>query len=966
MFLPFFEIKYLLLYFFLIFAVTQIVRLKSINVRENNQINHDQLLQLLEVAHIGWWQFDVAHHLYVCSDFIVQLLGLSSNTVSLEDFQQKIHKDYRALFEDSFLACPEGKVCKQSLLVNTSGGHQWVILCIAGKRQDEAGNSLIWGYIKQPDSEDENRVMEQVRHKMANLLRQQEAISRSLLSLAKTENMNEVVNKILKDVLVRFGSERVYIFEFKFEEGIHSCIYEVVSEPCFAEQQNLQCLEMDETSWWTLRLLSGDSIVFSSLEEMPPEAKNEYEVLSVQHIKSIMAVPLFSGEKVWGYIGVDMVNNYHQWTNEEVQWFSSLSNIISVCMELYQSREKARADKQEMSDLYQYMPMGYTRMQLLYGSAGEAIDFLIEDVNEAFAEITGIAKDNIVGKRASEVNMLTQKILDRLNEMQITKENMEVELQLDNGKYINCIIYTPLPHTVITLFTDITDAIKSREALDRNEKILRNIYMNIPVGIELYDKDGYLIDLNNKDMEIFGVKRKEDAIGLNIYDNPVIPSSICDALRRKESVDFRLNYEFKRVKRYYDTGNQGALDLVVRATLLYDSRGELLHYLLINIDNTATSNAFYKIQEFEEMFSVIADFAEVGFVCWNPLKEDGFAIDQWFKNYNAETRLVKDVVGIYSTLHPDDRETLCRVFRSLCNGELSKYSSEIRVMNPDGSIKWLRSTMLVRRYEPEQGIIDIVGVNFNITELKGVEQKLIKAKDKAEEADRLKSAFLANMSHEIRTPLNAIVGFSSLLVETEDPEERKQYMAVVEENNDLLLQLISDILDLAKVEAGTFEMVDGEVDVNQLCTDIVQATQMKVPGGVELRFEPGADGLCFIGPKNRIHQVISNFVNNAIKFTSEGFITVGYILREEEIEFYVQDTGVGIDAEMQSKIFGRFVKLNNFVHGTGLGLSICQSIVQQLGGRIGVESEPGKGSRFWFTHPLSEKNYAVSTPFSVG
>lgn len=923
-------------------------------------------MQLLEVAHIGWWQFDVSRRLYMCSDFIVRLLGLSSNRVSLEDFQQKVHKDYQELFENKFLTCPEGKVCKQSLLVNTACGHQWVILCIAGKEQDEAGNSLIWGYMKQPDSEDENRVMEQVRHKMANLLRQQEAISHSLLSLTKTENMNEVINKILKDVLIRFGSERVYIFEFKFEEGIHSCTYEVVSDPCFAEQQNLQSLEMDETSWWTLRLLSGHSIVFSSLEEMPPEARNEYEVLSVQHIKSIMAVPLISGEKVWGYIGVDMVNNYHQWTDEEVQWFSSLSNIISVCIELYQSRDKARADKREMTDLYQYMPMGYTRMKLLYGSAGMAVDFLIEDVNEAFVKITGIAKDDITGKRAGEVNMLTQRILDTLNIIHQTKENRKVELQLDNGRYIHCILYTPLPHTVIALFTDITDSIKSREALDRSEKILRNIYMNIPVGIELYDKDGYLIDLNNKDMEIFGVKHKEEAIGLNIYDNPVIPPRVCDALRRRESVDFRFNYEFKRVKGYYDTNNQGALDLVTRATLLYDSRGELLHYLLINIDNTATSNAYYKIQEFEEMFSVIADFAEVGFVCWNPLKEDGFAIDQWFTNYNAESREVKDTVGVYSTLHPEDREILCRVFQSLCNGELSKYSSEIRVINPDGSIKWLRSTMLVRRYDPEHDIIDIVGVNFNITELKEVEKKLIKAKEKAEEADRLKSAFLANMSHEIRTPLNAIVGFSSLLVETDDPEERRQYMAVVEENNDLLLQLISDILDLAKVEAGTFEMVEGEVDVNQLCMDIVQALQMKTPPGVELRFEPGAAGLCFIGPKNRIHQVISNFVNNAIKFTLEGSITVGYILREGEIEFYVRDTGMGIDEEMQSKIFGRFVKLNNFIHGTGLGLSICQSIVQQLGGRIGVESEPGKGSRFWFTHPLSEKNYAVSTPFSVG
>lgn len=925
---------------------------------QHNQIDNDHLLQLLEMAHMGWWHLDCTNRIYVCSEFIVRSLGLSSNEISCDDFQQKVHADYRANLKEKLLSCPDGEICKYKMLMHTSYGDQWVIFCITGREISQSGNPTIWGYIKLLDMQDENRVVEQVQQKVKNLLYQQNAISRSLLYLAKTERISEVINKILKDVLVQFNSERAYIFEFDFENRTHSCTYEVVSDPAFAEQKNLQDIEIDESSWWSSGLLAGESMVFSSLDEMPPDAKNEYEILSVQHIKSIMAVPLIANEKVWGYIGVDMVYNYRKWTSEDVQWFSSLSNIISICIELYRSREKARTDKQEMSDLYQHMPLGYARLKLLYGSSGGVIDFLIEDVNESFERITNLPVSFVIGKRASELNLLTQKKLDDLNEMRLTQQSQEIDFQLTNGQYIHSIVYTPLPNTVVALFTDITEAIKSREALDRNEKILRNIYINIPVGIELYDKDGYLVDINNKDMEIFGVKCKEDALGLNIFENPVIPKHICEALRRRESVDFRLKYAFKDVKGYYDTDHQGALDLLARVTILYNSSGEILNYLFINIDNTETANAFYKIQEFEGMFSVIADFAEVGFVCWNPLKEDGFAIEQWFKNYNAESRKVSDVLGVYSTLHPDDRRMMLDVINCLCNGELTRYSSELRVMNPDGTIKWLRSTMLVRRYEPENDIIDIVGVNFNITELKGVEDKLIKAKEKAEEADRLKSAFLANMSHEIRTPLNAIVGFSGLLVDTDDPDEKKQYMAVVEENNDLLLQLISDILDLAKVEAGTFEMVESEVNVNQLCMDIVQAMQMKAPQGVELRFEPGASDFSFLSAKNRIHQVISNFVNNAVKFTSEGSITIGYLLRKDEIEFYVQDTGIGINEEMQTKIFGRFVKLNSFVHGTGLGLSICQSIVQQLGGRIGVQSELGKGSRFWFTHPLSEKNCA--------
>ena len=252
---------------------------------------------------------------------------------------------------------------------------------------------------------------------------------------------------------------------------------------------------------------------------------------------------------------------------------------------------------------------------------------------------------------------------------------------------------------------------------------------------------------------------------------------------------------------------------------------------------------------------------------------------------------------------------------------------------------------------PEENEIEIIGINYDITELKETEAELIQARDKAEMMDRLKSAFLANMSHEIRTPLNAIVGFSDLLVETEELSERQEYIKIVRENNDLLLQLISDILDLSKIEAGTFEFTNGDVDVNLLCEDIVRSMGMKAKEEVELVLDNHLPVCHVISDRNRIHQVISNFVNNAMKFTSEGSIHVGYKLKDGELEFYVEDTGIGIEKEQLPHIFERFVKLNSFVHGTGLGLSICQSIVEQLGGRIGVDSEKGKGSRFWFTIP---------------
>lgn len=495
----------------------------------------------------------------------------------------------------------------------------------------------------------------------------------------------------------------------------------------------------------------------------------------------------------------------------------------------------------------------------------------------------------------------------------------------------------------------------AHQALQNSERILHNIYKNLPVGIELYDKDGQMVDLNKKDMEMFRISNKEDILGVNIFENPILPEEIKQKIKDNENADFTFRYDFSKINKYYQPNSTtGFIDLTTKVTTLYDHNHEPINYLLINVDKTEDTIAYNKIQEFESFFDLVGDYAKVGYAHFDALSRDGYALRSWYRNVGEEEGTpLPEIIGIHSHFHPEDRAVMIDFLDKVIKGESSKLSRDVRIRRADGNYTWTRVNVLVRNYQPQDNIIEMLCINFDITELKETERMLIGAKEKAEEADRQKSAFLANMSHEIRTPLNAIVGFSSLLEEAEDAEEKHLYATIIEENNKLLLQLISDILDLSKIEAGTFDIIPEQVDAQQLCNELLQSMQVRATEQVEILLAPELPELTFTSDKNRLYQVLLNFVTNALKFTSEGSIVIDYRINGNEVRFSVQDTGMGIEPEKQEAIFTRFVKLNNFIAGTGLGLPICQSIVTQLGGKIGVESEPGKGSCFWFTYPIN-------------
>ena len=490
---------------------------------------------------------------------------------------------------------------------------------------------------------------------------------------------------------------------------------------------------------------------------------------------------------------------------------------------------------------------------------------------------------------------------------------------------------------------------KISKMIDHNEMIFRKLYVNLPVGVELYDRDGYLIDLNAKDMEIFGIRSKKDVLGVNIFSNPIMPKDVIKKLKENKSVNFRLNYSFKKVDDYYNTSKVGEMDIVTKASILYDQRGEPSSYLLINLDNTEKMIAYNRISEFENVFTLVSVYAKVGYALYDLYTFEGYAIKQWYENMGEKDGTpLSQIIGIYSYIHPNDAGYINSFFEEVKQGKAHHFRREVRVKSGDGW-KWICANITRKPQSVDPNKPEMICINYDITELKDSQLK----RERAEELDRLKSAFLANMSHEIRTPLNAIVGFSQLLAETDDPEERHEFVEIIDSNNRMLLQLISDILDLAKIESGTMDFKFADMSVKEVINEIVTSFRIKMPDNVALIAPKDSPECQIYSDRMRLTQVISNFLNNAIKYTSEGCITLAYEIIGDEIKFSVTDTGDGMSQEIQAHIFDRFYKGNTFKQGTGLGLSICETIVNRLGGRIGVNSELGKGSTFWFTHPYS-------------
>lgn len=485
----------------------------------------------------------------------------------------------------------------------------------------------------------------------------------------------------------------------------------------------------------------------------------------------------------------------------------------------------------------------------------------------------------------------------------------------------------------------------------------KNLINNMPILYMqeelIMNEEGTPIELVYRNVNAHFEKsffRKEDVVGKKASE--IFPESMPEFLHftkmsLAENKAITFPYYFKQIDTFYDvvlkgTHHNNIVDIFcLDSTELHKAQQKL----------SATNNKLAMALDVDNIVPWKWDLRSKTILCDinRPIE-----LSTNDKDVNEEQLAVPDS-QYFSKIFKEDRKRVEKAYDDLIEGRSDKVREEYRVINVQNNIhriEWVEAQAAVETRDENGKPLTLVGSSLVITTRKKMEMELTTARDRAEESNRLKSAFLANMSHEIRTPLNAIVGFSGILASTDEEEEKQEYVSIIENNNTLLLQLISDILDLSKIEAGTLEFQYSNIDLNKMLNELTSSLQLKIKSEkVQLTCHL-AEKNCFIHTeKNRLSQLLINLISNAIKFTTEGYIRFGYELRGKEIYFYVSDTGCGIPKDKQKSIFGRFVKLNSFEQGTGLGLSICQTLVEHMGGTIGVDSEEGKGSTFWFTLP---------------
>jgi|GEM_PF-32575 len=544
-------------------------------------------------------------------------------------------------------------------------------------------------------------------------------------------------------------------------------------------------------------------------------------------------------------------------------------------------------------------------------------------------------------------------------------QRMEFNVDIRNRHWYLSATFIPVDsNTECMLYLRDISALAEREKNQQQyQTMIETILDNLPITVMMKDAETGKYILWNKNAEMQWHIKSSDAIGRNIYD--LFTPANAEKLKTYDELVLGGEHIVNDIISLELEGKT-IYGLISKILLKYAINGKSW-ILLSLLDITEMRENEKTIERLNSEYSLVQQ--ALGLATWNwDISSDNMQVNMisfpGAANYPLDEMKKSIPMKQYiDTVLTEDREGLLDVMRKVKDGAQNNVYYEYRVKSILGSrILWLGSYCIVSDRDDRGAPKRVIGVTMDIGDRKKAETALVEAKAAAEESNRLKSYFLADISHEIRTPLNSIVGFSTIIADTDDPDERKAYAEIIRNNNSMLLRLINDILDMSKIEAGIMEFVYSDVDINQLLHEVEESIRFKsapVPG-VVMRVDTPLEECVMSTDRNRLSQVLTNFLSNAVKFTKEGSIVLGYKMDEggSKIRFYCKDTGCGISEENLSSIFGKFVKINPNSQGSGIGLSLCEVIVHNLNGEIGVESKLGEGSTFW-----AEFKYKYSTKF---
>ena len=906
----------------------------------NDEYIHAQVMQ----KGVALWDFDMNTQLLTISTEVAKRYNLPKTVYVFSDFLKLVPEEY--LDSMNF----ERKITEIHMPINTDTekGVVWLDLIVVNTFKDDDGHMHQVGAVREMTSDEIDTIIDSSG---VSSMEVSELVN-SVSLMLEEQTFDAGVHKILESVNSQINGITALVAKWNEDEEFEN----IDTIGAFLRRENKEILPHQHLYSSMLRdaCEMGVDIVANDIQEL---VNYQREIAFFEHngLNSVIVKPILKQDgTAWGVMAISR-KRLTKWSPFDMNWVSLLSRAISLCLKhterLQQSQDQlyinSFACRNTGTNTWLWNCVtGVVDMTLYNGDETNTIQMDLEDI------IANTHPDDRAKMQSNYDSILDGKTTDfKLKVRQRGFRTNDYQWRELHGRVTSI---NPLGDalTVVGTSRDIDQEERVNIAVKKRTDRQNVVFNKLPVGVAFFGVNGECLYINQTNIDLFAVEGPIS--NMNLFRDPNFTDEQRDTIRNSEQCIINMQYDFSNLEGYVKSKSEGKRNFTMRISKYY-IRGKFGGYLSVLTDNTDAIMQHQRLVELDLYMKEIGSFAHLGLCFYD--KERGFATEQWNENLGLpSTMTYSPDTDYFVNVCDDDKELLTSQIDELLKGSKDTVQMDVRLKSTGAVQRWIRLHFAINKFSRS-----ISAISVDITQSKQNERMLVEARARAEQADALKTQFVANVSHELRTPMNAIVGFSDLLIQSEDLEERQKIVDIIHANSELLLQLVSDILDLSRVESGNVELQYGEENANNLCECIHESMSMKVPKDVDFIYDRNnaPDVTCFVD-RRRVTQVVTNFIVNAFKFTVKGNVKLWYQIENNYLSFHVSDTGKGIPQEQQEHIFETFVKLDAFAVGTGLGLAISRILAKKMGGSIQMESEEGVGSHFWLTVPIIiDENEAI-------